>query len=167
MKNEKIANAFNEIDDTYLAQAAAPKKHRFPVWIGAIAAILALILTLSFFPGPQSDPTNPNLEAAPTGPAPTTRPSDPTNPANPDGPQKPLEGDAKLHFQHMAVTEHSKIHHPIDRRNDTSQHHSFQSPQQQPRRRKDHRQQRLDDTSPLNFLKFTCRHDQNGLLNPH
>lgn len=93
MKNEKIANVLNEIDDTYLAQAAAPKKRRFPVWIGAIAAVLALILTLSFFPGPQPEPTNPNLEAAPTGTAPTTRPSDPANPENPDGPQKPMEGE--------------------------------------------------------------------------
>ena len=93
MKNDKIANALNEIDDTYLAQAAAPQKRRFPVWIGAIAAVLALILTLSFFPGPQPEPTNPNLEAAPTGTAPTTRPSDPANPENPDDPQKPMEGE--------------------------------------------------------------------------
>ena len=62
MKNEKLANALNEIDDTYIAQAATPRKRRPSLWIGAVAALLAVILTVSLLPGTNPSHSSPNLE---------------------------------------------------------------------------------------------------------
>ena len=77
MKNEKIADALNEIDDTYLAQAAQSPARRRPYWIMAVAAILAIVLNLSMIPGSNIDPTQPNLEVPGTEsrPAPTQPPT--------------------------------------------------------------------------------------------
>lgn len=61
MKNEKIADALSEIDDRYLTEASSPRRNR-PYWIGAVAAVLAIILTVSFFPRSQQDAPGPNLE---------------------------------------------------------------------------------------------------------
>lgn len=44
MKHEKLSNALNEISDRYIAEAAAVKKKARLPWIGAVAAMLALIL---------------------------------------------------------------------------------------------------------------------------
>lgn len=66
MKNKKLAESLNEIDDRYLAEAAAPKARR-PYWIAAVAAILALIIVISVISGPQADPgeTHMNMDASP------------------------------------------------------------------------------------------------------
>lgn len=61
MKNEKIANALNEIDDHYLAQAAKPKARK-SYWIAAVAAVLVLVITISLMPGQHQNPAGPNLE---------------------------------------------------------------------------------------------------------
>ena len=44
MKHEKLNDALNEISDSHIAEAAAPKKRSRLPWIGAVAAVLALVL---------------------------------------------------------------------------------------------------------------------------
>lgn len=57
MKHEKLQNALNEINDTYIAEAARCKKRRSP-WLGAIAAVTAIALLgfglWRFWPGQGS-----------------------------------------------------------------------------------------------------------------
>lgn len=60
MKNKKIAEALNEVDDRYLSDAAAPRARR-PYWIVAVAAVLALVIALSLFPGSQNSPLDPTM----------------------------------------------------------------------------------------------------------
>ena len=61
MKNEQMANALNEIDDRYLADAAAHKPRR-GYWIAAVAAVLAIVIAISAIPGLHADPSGPNLD---------------------------------------------------------------------------------------------------------
>lgn len=52
--NEKLTQAMDYISDAYIAEAAAVKKKRSKLWMGALAAILALALLLN---GPVLTPT--------------------------------------------------------------------------------------------------------------
>lgn len=55
MKQEKLAQALNEISDAHIADAAARKKKRKYYFLGAIAAVLAVaILASSLLPGASS-----------------------------------------------------------------------------------------------------------------
>lgn len=87
MKNEKIAEALNVIDDNYLTEVTASKPHR-PYWIGAVAAILVLVIAISIFSGPQQNPSDPNLEVPDLSTSTTVNPQD-TSPT--DTPNTPLE----------------------------------------------------------------------------
>ena len=65
MKNEKISQALNEIDDRYIQQAAFHQRRRRSLWYAVAAASLALCILLGFvftIPGGNSDPTKPNME---------------------------------------------------------------------------------------------------------
>ena len=41
--NEKLNDALNEISDKHIAEAAKPRKRR-PYWLGAVAAVLVVVL---------------------------------------------------------------------------------------------------------------------------
>ena len=45
--NEKLAQALDYISDTHISEAAAAKKKRHRLWLGAAAAVLALVLLLN------------------------------------------------------------------------------------------------------------------------
>ncbi len=96
MKNDKIANALNEIDDRYLTEATKPRVRR-PYWITVAAAVLALVIALSTIPSPQSDPSGPNLEVPPTGSSSSSSSGNPQNPTPseptgfPEDPMKPSD----------------------------------------------------------------------------
>ena len=60
--NKKINDALQEIRSEYITDAAAVRKRR-PYWIAAVAAALAVVILLSFFPGvTPNDPTEPQLQ---------------------------------------------------------------------------------------------------------
>lgn len=92
MKNEKLANALTEIDDRYLADAAAHKPRR-GYWIAAVAAVLAIVIAISAIPGLHADPSGPNLDVPGTSsqndPSGTTdhnqAPEDPDDPIKEPG----------------------------------------------------------------------------------
>lgn len=44
MKHEKLSQALNEISDRHIHEAAAHKRKLHPVWAGAVAAVLALVI---------------------------------------------------------------------------------------------------------------------------
>ena len=90
MKNEKLANAFNQVDDRYIAEAAAPKARK-PYWIGAVAAVLALIIAISAIPGiDQPEPTH-NMDVPPMSTAPSNPPTIASRPStDPSYPNDPL-----------------------------------------------------------------------------
>lgn len=54
MKREKLAQALNEVSDAHIAEAANTKKKRKLPWIGAVAAILALVLVFRFVDIPMA-----------------------------------------------------------------------------------------------------------------
>ena len=61
MKHEKLAQALNEISEEYIREAAVPKKKRLPRWVGAVAAVLALVVAAGCIlpllrPEPAGDP---------------------------------------------------------------------------------------------------------------
>ena len=45
--NDKLTDALNEISDTHLQEAIQPKRKRRPYWLGAVAAVLAVVLLLA------------------------------------------------------------------------------------------------------------------------
>ena len=51
--NEKLNDALQEISDAHVAEASAPKKRRNLYWLGAIAAVLAVVLVIHAFTGPM------------------------------------------------------------------------------------------------------------------
>lgn len=60
--NDKLNDALNGISDKYIEEAANYKKPRRPYWIGAVAAILALVMLLSITGlNHAAAPTEPNL----------------------------------------------------------------------------------------------------------
>lgn len=67
--NDHLHNALNEISDTHLSESIHYQKRRRPHWIGAVAALLALIIAVSAIPGWQD-------HGVPTG----TQPQQPTTP---------------------------------------------------------------------------------------
>ncbi len=91
MKNEKISQALNEIDDRYIQQAAAQQRRRHSWWYAVAAASLALCILLGFVftvPGRISDPTKPNMEV--TGATGITTPSIGTEPTIETDPTEPV-----------------------------------------------------------------------------
>ncbi len=65
MKHENLIRALDEISQTHIAEAAAPKKRAKPAWFGAVAAVLAVaILAVTVF----RPVTAHGLIAAPTYP---------------------------------------------------------------------------------------------------
>lgn len=67
MKFEKLSNAFNEISDTHIAEAAAPKRKIKLPWLGAVAAILVLAICITAIGRPMTASAE-GLIAAPTYP---------------------------------------------------------------------------------------------------
>ena len=65
--NEKMNQALNEISDTYLNEADQYQKRRFPWWIGAIAAVLAILISVFAIPHGNVNPTQPDLGVPGTG----------------------------------------------------------------------------------------------------
>ena len=58
MKHEKLSQALNEISCEHITEAAAPKKKSRLPWIGAVAAVLALVLLLHSFGAPLAIQAN-------------------------------------------------------------------------------------------------------------
>ena len=75
MKN-RIHEALNEVSDAHLTEAELYQKRRFPWWMGAMAAILAVVIAVSALPGSQTTPTQPDLYLPGT-----TQPLRPSQPA--------------------------------------------------------------------------------------
>ena len=64
MKHDILAQALDEIRDAFLEEAARPKrKHRLP-WVGAVAAVLALCLTVGLIWGGRQSPVPPGAESS-------------------------------------------------------------------------------------------------------
>ena len=68
--NEKMHDALNQISDAHLNEAEHYHKRRFPWWIGAVAAILAVVIALSALQGVQ----NPSIATRPTVTSPSRSP---------------------------------------------------------------------------------------------
>ena len=54
MDKNILHNAMNEIGDRHLAEAATYKKRKYLPWLGAIAAVLAVVLVLNFVKSPMA-----------------------------------------------------------------------------------------------------------------
>lgn len=54
MKREKLEDALNEISDRHIEEAASAKKKRRVRWLGAVAAVLALVLAVRFIEIPMA-----------------------------------------------------------------------------------------------------------------
>lgn len=76
--NKKIHEALNEVSDAHLQEAELYHKRHFPWWIGAIAAVLAVVIAVSSLPGSQTTPTQPDLYLPGT-----TQPLRPSQPVPP------------------------------------------------------------------------------------
>lgn len=59
--NEKLHEVMEQISDKHLSESVRPRRRR-PWWIGAVAAALVLVITISFF---LRTPGDTNLEASP------------------------------------------------------------------------------------------------------
>lgn len=70
MKHKKLNDALNEISDKYLEEAARGQKRKAPYWLGAVAAVLAVVLLLGFGLTPFMKPsgTPPTLSVPDTTP---------------------------------------------------------------------------------------------------
>ncbi len=70
MKHEKLSQALNEVRDQYIDEAATKKRKSYAPWVGAVAAVLALVILAGIFLRPHSpqDPVasleNPTTNAA-------------------------------------------------------------------------------------------------------
>lgn len=67
MKHEKLSIALNEISDTHIAEAATPKRKVKLPWLGAVAAILVLVILVTAIGRPMTANAE-GLIAAPTYP---------------------------------------------------------------------------------------------------
>lgn len=83
--NDKLSQALDHISDRHLSEAAAPVRHRYYPYLGAIAAVLALVLTASFlfaplgqFFVPTPTTTAPILQEPTHSCHPTTTPTHPS-----------------------------------------------------------------------------------------
>ncbi len=69
MKHEKLSDALNEIPDAYIEEAAAAKKRPLWRWVGAVAAVLAVVLVAGMLlrPATQAPPAlhSPKATASP------------------------------------------------------------------------------------------------------
>lgn len=67
MKHEKLSQALNEVRDEYIHEAANKKHRNHAPWVGAVAAVLALVILAGILLRPHSsqDPVA-SLEAQPT-----------------------------------------------------------------------------------------------------
>jgi len=74
MKRDTLEKALEQISDRHIAEAAQPKKRRFPLWIPAVAAILALVILIGVIAAPFTSSQDP----AWNGPMPPTRPTKPS-----------------------------------------------------------------------------------------
>ena len=50
MKREKLEEALDQISEKHIAEAADVKKKHKRVWLGAIAAVLTVVIVISIFP---------------------------------------------------------------------------------------------------------------------
>ena len=76
MKNDKLQDALSHISDKHIAEAAAPKKRRYAPYIGAIAACLALVITLGIaLPKSSVPPVMENPQNTQPSNIPTTTPT--------------------------------------------------------------------------------------------
>lgn len=74
MKRDTLEKALEHISDRHIAEAAQPKKRRFPIWIPSVAAILALVILIGVIAAPFTSSQDP----AWNGPMPPTRPTKPS-----------------------------------------------------------------------------------------
>lgn len=73
MNRDSIQDALNHISDKHIAEAATAKKRRYAPYIAAIAACLALVITLGIVlpkgnPSAQNGTTPPRIDVSPTNP---------------------------------------------------------------------------------------------------
>lgn len=94
--NDKLNDALNEISNNYIAEAASYQKTRRPYWIGAVAAVLALVILFAAIGKPgTSTPSEPILfyppgtTGTPTQPTETITPPETTVPEDPTTPTLP------------------------------------------------------------------------------
>ena len=78
MKRKLMEDALEYIDESYLADAIAPKKNRLRLpWVGAVAAVLAAAITVGLFLRPAAVPVQAHgLFAAPSYPQMAPYPTD-------------------------------------------------------------------------------------------
>lgn len=70
MKRDTLEKALDQISDRHIAEAAQPKKRRFPLWIPAVAAVLALVILVGAIARPffitdksgSADPDTPSYQ---------------------------------------------------------------------------------------------------------
>lgn len=67
MKHKVLSDALDEISETHIGEAAKPQKKRRPAWLGAVAAILAVVILIFTIAGPTTAQAE-GLLAAPTYP---------------------------------------------------------------------------------------------------
>ena len=80
MKHEKLSEAMEHISDRHIAEASAPKKPQ--LWVGAVAAVLALCLVAGMLlrPSTTGDPTLQEPSNVVLRPAPSDPPFEPLQP---------------------------------------------------------------------------------------
>ena len=82
MKSRKINDALQSVSDRHLAEAAAAKgRRRYGPWICAVAAALALVITISAI-GLPGTPSAPSVSGTPTAPPDPSSPSIHTPPVS-------------------------------------------------------------------------------------
>ena len=59
MKRDTLEKALEHISDRHIAEAAQPKKRRFPIWIPSVAAILALVILIGVIAAPFTSSQDP------------------------------------------------------------------------------------------------------------
>ena len=65
--NEKLNDALEEISDKHLAEAESYKHNRRPLWIVAVAAVLALVIAISMFAALRPNSQGANMESGTSG----------------------------------------------------------------------------------------------------
>lgn len=70
--NEKLCDALSHIRDAYIAEAAGAKKKRRPLWLGAVAAVLVLVICFNLGSIPMA--ISAKAVSTPSSPRVTSRP---------------------------------------------------------------------------------------------